>query len=61
MEASANLEKSKYDIEKTISSIIGISGSKVTKDETSSLINLESDLKQKVIGQDYAIMEVSKA
>ena len=65
--ASFHLKKSRkkkvtqYDIEKTISGIIGISGSKVTKDETSSLINLESDLKQKVIGQDTAVMEVAKA
>ena len=59
-----NKKKSKvsaYDIEKTISKIIGISNSKVTKDETSSLINLESVLKQKVIGQDSAIVEVAKA
>ncbi|MDA3907606.1 MAG: ATP-dependent Clp protease ATP-binding subunit ClpA [Sulfurimonas sp.] len=65
--ASFHLKKSKkrkvtaYDVEKTISSIIGISGSKVTKDETASLINLESDLKQRVIGQERAIMEVAKA
>ena len=65
--ASFHLKKSKkrkvtaYDIEKTISGIIGISGSKVTKDETSSLMNLESDLKQKVIGQDAAVLEVTKA
>ena len=49
------------DIEKTISAIIGISGSKVTKDETSLLMHLERDLKQKVIGQDKAVIEVSKA
>ncbi|WP_373034900.1 ATP-dependent Clp protease ATP-binding subunit ClpA [Sulfurimonas sp.] len=65
--ASFHLKNSKkrkvtaYDIEKTISGIVGISGSKVTKDETSSLMNLESDLKQKVIGQDNAVMEVAKA
>ncbi|MEA2090973.1 MAG: ATP-dependent Clp protease ATP-binding subunit ClpA [Campylobacterota bacterium] len=65
--ASFHLKKSKkrkvtaYDIEKTISGIIGISGSKVTKDETSSLINLENDLKKKVIGQNNAVKEVSKA
>ena len=65
--ASFHLKKSQkkkvtsYDIEKTISNIIGISGSKVTKDETSSLMNLESDLKQKVIGQDAAVVEVVKA
>jgi len=65
--ASFHLKKSSkrkvtaYDIEKTISGIVGISGSKVNKDETKELINLESDLKQKVIGQDNAVLEVSKA
>jgi ATP-dependent Clp protease ATP-binding subunit ClpA len=65
--ASFHLKNSKkrkvtaYDIEKTISGIVGISGSKVTKDETSSLMNLESDLKQKVIGQDEAVVQVAKA
>nr|WP_321266580.1 ATP-dependent Clp protease ATP-binding subunit ClpA [uncultured Sulfurimonas sp.] len=49
------------DIEKTISNIIGISSSKVSKDEISSLMNLESSLKQKVIGQDAAVIEVAKA
>ncbi|MFT7003832.1 MAG: ATP-dependent Clp protease ATP-binding subunit ClpA [Sulfurimonas sp.] len=50
-----------FDIEKTISGIIGISGSKVTKDETTSLMNLESNLKEKVIGQEVAVKEVVKA
>ncbi len=65
--ASFHLKKSKnrkvtsYDIEKTITNIVGISNSKVTKDETSALINLENDLKQKVIGQDNAVIAVSKA
>jgi len=49
------------DIEKTIASILGISNAKETKNETQSLMNLEEDLKLKVIGQDAAIMEVSKA
>ena len=49
------------DIEKTISKIVGISTSKVTKDETGSLINLESDLQKSVIGQDRAVAEVTKA
>jgi len=52
---------SAQDIENTISKIVGISNTKVTKDETSSLINLEEDLKAKVIGQDNAVMAVSKA
>ncbi|MCF6310410.1 MAG: ATP-dependent Clp protease ATP-binding subunit ClpA [Sulfurimonas sp.] len=65
--ASFHLSKRKkrkvqaYDIEKTITKIIGISDSKVTKDETNSLVNLESDLQKKVIGQDRAILEVAKA
>jgi len=52
---------SAQDIENTISKIVGISNTKVTKDETSSLINLEEDLKAKVIGQENAVIAVSKA
>ena len=49
------------DIENTISKIVGISGSKIDKTETTSLATLESDLKELVIGQDNAVLEVSKA
>ena len=49
------------DIEKTISSIIGISNSKINEDETTALANLDETLKQKVIGQDKAIENVCKA
>nr|CAI78765.1 endopeptidase clp atp-binding chain A [uncultured Campylobacterota bacterium] len=65
--ASFHLKKTKKqkvtatDIERTISGIVGISSSKIDKDETNSLINLENDLKEKVIGQDTAVSEVSKA
>ena len=65
--ASFHLKKEKkkkvsaIDIENTISKIIGISTSKVTSNETTSLINLEKDLQKKVIGQDNAVYEVSKA
>lgn len=65
--ASFHLKTSKnrivkaYDIEKTISKIVGISNSKVTKDETSSLMNLEQDLRKRVIGQESAVLEVAKA
>ncbi|QOY51573.1 ATP-dependent Clp protease ATP-binding subunit ClpA [Candidatus Sulfurimonas baltica] len=65
--ASFHLKKNKknivqaYDIEKTISKIVGISSSKFTKDETVSLLNLQSDLKKSVIGQDAAVEEVVKA
>ncbi len=49
------------DIEKTISFIVGISSSKIKKDETVLLKNLESDLGKIVIGQEGAVDEVSKA
>ena len=49
------------DIEKTISSIIGISNSKINEDETSSLMDLDSDLQARVIGQESAVAQVSKA
>jgi ATP-dependent Clp protease ATP-binding subunit ClpA len=49
------------DIEKTIAKIVGISSSKIDKNETNSLIKLEETLKAKVIGQESAVMEVSKA
>ncbi len=49
------------DIERTISGIVGISNSKVNKDETSSLMHLETELKKRVIGQNTAVLEVSKA
>jgi len=65
--ASFHLKKNKKskitatDIERTISGIIGISNAKINKDETVSLSNLDNDLKAKVIGQDEAVLEVSKA
>lgn len=49
------------DIEATISKIIGISSSKIDKDETKQLASLEKDLKSLVIGQDNAVAKVSKA
>lgn len=65
--ASFHLKKMKRrvvsatDIQNTISKIVGISNQSVTKDETFSLINLEEKLKQRVIGQDKAVAEVTKA
>jgi ATP-dependent Clp protease ATP-binding subunit ClpA len=49
------------DIEITIGKIVGISTSKVSSNESLSLSTLENDLKVKVIGQDDAILAVSKA
>jgi len=65
--ASFHLKKKKktkitaIDIERTISSIVGISNVKINKDETVSLATLDEDLKARVIGQDKAVLEVSKA
>ena len=65
--ASFHLKKAKKikvtakDIEKTISTIFGISISSVSKDETSSLMKLEDDLKQRVIGQNKAVAKVAQA
>ncbi|MDY0122493.1 MAG: ATP-dependent Clp protease ATP-binding subunit ClpA [Sulfurimonas sp.] len=49
------------DIENTIASILGTSTSKIDKGETTALMNLEEDLKARVIGQDQAVQEVAKA
>ncbi|MCF6340425.1 MAG: AAA family ATPase [Sulfurimonas sp.] len=65
--ASFHLKKSKrktvhsLDIEKTISRIIGISNSKINKNETKSLENLEFNLQKMIIGQESAVYEVSKS
>ncbi len=59
-----NKRKSKVtakDIEYTISSIIGKPSSKVKKNDTDLLYNLEESLKKRVIGQDNAVTEVAKA
>jgi len=49
------------DIQKTISSIVGISNTNINKDETLSLQNLEKNLSKNVIGQNIAVNIVSKA
>ena len=49
------------DIEKTISSIVGISNSRINEDEISSLMNLDKDLQARVMGQDNAVAQVSNA
>ena len=49
------------DIQRTISSIVGITNTNISKDETSSLANLETDLQQRVIGQDKAVNSVTQA
>jgi ATP-dependent Clp protease ATP-binding subunit ClpA len=49
------------DIEKTITRIIGISGSKIKENEMKLLQNIEEKLKTQVIGQDKAVESVSQA
>ncbi len=65
--ASFHLRKTKRvkvsasDINKTVSSILGISNSYSSEEELAALKDLESNLSKKVIGQDHAIDVVSKA
>ena len=65
--ASFHLKKNKktkvnaVDIEKTISSIVGISTRNIDKSETQKLMTLEEDLTQRVIGQNRAVAIVSQA
>ena len=65
--ASFHLRKDKRvkvtanDILETVSAIIGISNTNVTVNETSVLQNLESTIKQSVIGQDEAVQIVTQA
>lgn len=49
------------DIQRTVSSIIGISNTKVNKNELQALQNLDSDLKAQVIGQNRAVDLVAQA
>ncbi len=49
------------DIAKTIGKITGIPMTKLMKDETKKLADLEGTLNQFIIGQDEAVKEVSKA
>ena len=51
----------KEDIAKVLSSWTKIPLEKLTARETEKLLNLENDLKRKVIGQDHAIEVVAKA
>lgn len=65
--ASFHLKKTKKtkitatDIEKTISSIVGINSKRINKNETLSLATLDDDLKARVIGQEEAVAQVSQA
>jgi len=49
------------DIERTITKIIGISGSKIKENEITLLQNIEEKLKEQVIGQNKAVQTVSQA
>ena len=65
--AAFHLEKKKQvkvtatHIQNTIASIVGISTVNVTHDETNSLLQLEENLKKRVIGQEMAVTKVSEA
>lgn len=49
------------DVALTVSKMTGIPINDLTKDEMAKIKNLDQDLKQRVIGQDNAIIAVSKA
>jgi len=49
------------DIERTISSIVGIATKNIDKSETRRLMTLEEDLTQRVIGQNEAVQKVAQA
>ncbi len=49
------------DISKTVGKITGIPVAKLMKDESKKLAELESILKQSIIGQDEAVTEISKS
>lgn len=65
--ASFHLKKNKRkkvsanDIQKTIASIVGISNTKISQNETDALLHLEDTLRERVIGQDKAVEAVAKA
>jgi len=49
------------DIQNTIASIVGISNTHINEDETKKLKKLEESLQKRVIGQENAVFEVTKA
>jgi len=61
LKPTINRKVKSKDIEETISKIVGISNAKVTKNEITSLLQLEENLKARVIGQDKALNAVTQA
>jgi ATP-dependent Clp protease ATP-binding subunit ClpC len=55
------VEINEEDVEKVIASMSGVAVEKVSSDETKRLLNMENILKEKIIGQDDAIVKISKA
>lgn len=51
----------KEDIAKTVSDWSGVPAEELTKEESERLLNLESELHRRVIGQDKAVTAVAKA
>ena len=61
LKPTTNRKVKSRDIEDTLSKIVGISNIKITKNQTASLSQLEENLKERVIGQDDALIAVAKA
>jgi ATP-dependent Clp protease ATP-binding subunit ClpA len=61
LKKNRRIKVSANDIQRTISSIVGISNRKMNSNETAALQNLEEQLKRDVIGQDRAVEAVAQA
>lgn len=49
------------DIARIVSKMVGIPVTKITEDENSRLLNMEQELKQRIVGQDEALAKVCAA
>lgn len=63
--SAASIKEDKYitaeDIAKEISEITHVPVTSVTQDESQKLLNIENELKKRVIGQDQAIVQIGSA
>jgi ATP-dependent Clp protease ATP-binding subunit ClpC len=60
-ESKNKVQISEKDIATVVSKMIGIPVSKITEDEGVKLLNMPNILKEKIVGQDDAVLKVSEA
>ncbi len=60
LETEGELSINAEDIASVVSGMTGVPVTKLVKKETEALLDLEKQLKKKIIGQDEAVLEVSK-